>query len=203
MPTVFVLYPDLTVYSVYNGYWFWGRPSLSDLWGTLREVAREIRPDWRRSDAMSANPCWLALLSRRPDGALASAAASCLDTGFQGWLAVWATESRPHPDACRMDPAAVDVQGPAAAVSLVWPAASRRPLFDDPSVVQAIRRVAWVPHLRAVTTLTGTRSISLDPCSPHSRRSWRLGLDGGLWTLSGGSLAGEDFSLTQGCSPIA
>ncbi len=104
---------------------------------------------------MSANPCWLALLSRRPDGALASAAASCLDTGFQGWLAVWATESRPHPDACRMDPAAVDVQGPTAAVSLVWPAASRRPLFDDPSVVQAIRRVAWVPHLRAVTTLTG------------------------------------------------
>jgi hypothetical protein len=34
------------VHSVYNGYWFWGRPSTSDLWHDLRAVTREVRPDW-------------------------------------------------------------------------------------------------------------------------------------------------------------
>jgi hypothetical protein len=34
------------IHSVYNGYWFWGRPSLADLWHDLRDVTREIRPDW-------------------------------------------------------------------------------------------------------------------------------------------------------------
>ncbi|MEJ7742734.1 MAG: redoxin domain-containing protein [Nocardioidaceae bacterium] len=46
VPTVFVLFPDLTVYSVYNGYWFWGRPSMADLWRDLREVTRAVRSDW-------------------------------------------------------------------------------------------------------------------------------------------------------------
>lgn len=46
VPTVFVLFPDLTVYSVYNGYWFWGRPSVAELWRDLREVTRTVRPDW-------------------------------------------------------------------------------------------------------------------------------------------------------------
>jgi hypothetical protein len=35
----------LIVHSIYNGYWFWGRPSLVDLWHDLRDVTREIRPD--------------------------------------------------------------------------------------------------------------------------------------------------------------
>jgi peroxiredoxin len=46
VPTVFVLFPDLTIYSVYNGYWFWGRPSMADLWHDLREVTRRSRSDW-------------------------------------------------------------------------------------------------------------------------------------------------------------
>jgi len=46
VPTVFVLFPDLSVYSVYNGYWFWGRPSVTDLWRDLREVTRVVRSDW-------------------------------------------------------------------------------------------------------------------------------------------------------------
>jgi len=29
-----------------SGYWFWGRPSFEDLRRDLREVTREIRPDW-------------------------------------------------------------------------------------------------------------------------------------------------------------
>jgi hypothetical protein len=34
------------VHSIYNGYWFWGRPSVDDLWHDLRAASREIRPDW-------------------------------------------------------------------------------------------------------------------------------------------------------------
>jgi len=34
------------IHSVYNGYWFWGRPSIGDLWHDLREATRETRPDW-------------------------------------------------------------------------------------------------------------------------------------------------------------
>ena len=103
---------------------------------------------------MSAGPCWLALLPDRPEGVLAAAAVRCLDDSSQGWLAAWATESRPHPYAYRADPAVIDFDGPAAAVSLVLPNDQRRPLFDDPSVVQAIRMVAAASQLTAVTTLT-------------------------------------------------
>jgi hypothetical protein len=41
-----VLQPGLVVHRIYNGYWFWGRPSFYDLWQDLREVSREVRPDW-------------------------------------------------------------------------------------------------------------------------------------------------------------
>lgn len=46
IPHTVVLKPGLVIHSVYNGYWFWGRPSVADLWSDLREVTREIRPDW-------------------------------------------------------------------------------------------------------------------------------------------------------------
>ncbi len=46
VPHTLVLEPGLKVYSIYNGYWFWGRPSPVDLWGDLREVTRRCRPDW-------------------------------------------------------------------------------------------------------------------------------------------------------------
>ena len=38
IPHTLVLKPGLIVHSVYNGYWFWGRPSTTDLWHDLREV---------------------------------------------------------------------------------------------------------------------------------------------------------------------
>jgi hypothetical protein len=41
-----VLTPGLAIHSVYNGYWFWGRPSFADLWRDLRAATSEIRPDW-------------------------------------------------------------------------------------------------------------------------------------------------------------
>jgi peroxiredoxin len=46
IPYTLVLKPGLLVHSIYNGYWFWGRPSVADLWRDLRAVTSEIRPDW-------------------------------------------------------------------------------------------------------------------------------------------------------------
>jgi len=46
IPHTLVLKPGLVIHSVYNGYWFWGRPSMEDLRRDLREATREIRPDW-------------------------------------------------------------------------------------------------------------------------------------------------------------
>ena len=46
IPHTLVLKPGLVIYSIYNGYWFWGRPSVIDLWHDLRTVSSEIRPDW-------------------------------------------------------------------------------------------------------------------------------------------------------------
>jgi hypothetical protein len=46
IPHTLVLKPGLLIYSIYSGYWFWGRPSVIDLWHDLRTVTSEIRPDW-------------------------------------------------------------------------------------------------------------------------------------------------------------
>lgn len=46
IPHTLVLKPGLVISRIYNGYWFWGRPSVDDLWHDLREVTKEIRPDW-------------------------------------------------------------------------------------------------------------------------------------------------------------
>ena len=51
IPHTLVLEPGLIVYKIYNGYWFWGRPSATDLWQDLREVTRKVRPDWDLSAA--------------------------------------------------------------------------------------------------------------------------------------------------------
>ena len=46
IPHTFVLEPDLKIFKIYNGYWFWGRPSPEDLRRDLREMYQKIRPDW-------------------------------------------------------------------------------------------------------------------------------------------------------------
>jgi hypothetical protein len=33
-------------HSVYNSYWFWGRPSVDDLGRDLRAATSDSRPDW-------------------------------------------------------------------------------------------------------------------------------------------------------------
>jgi peroxiredoxin len=46
IPHTFVLEPGLVIYKIYNGYWYWGRPSTAELHQDLREVTQKIRPDW-------------------------------------------------------------------------------------------------------------------------------------------------------------
>ena len=46
VPHTLVLKPGLVIHSLYNGYWFWGRPSIDEMWRDLRAATREIRPDW-------------------------------------------------------------------------------------------------------------------------------------------------------------
>ncbi len=46
IPHTVILKPGLVVHSLYNGYWFWGRPSIDDLRRDLRQATRDIRPDW-------------------------------------------------------------------------------------------------------------------------------------------------------------
>src|SRR5215217_1544446 len=46
IPHTLVLKPGLVIHSIYNGYWFWGRPSIGDLWRVLREASSEIRSNW-------------------------------------------------------------------------------------------------------------------------------------------------------------
>lgn len=57
IPHTLVLKPGLVVHSIYNGYWFWGRPSTAELWRDLREVTSEIRPDWDL-DAPGLREAW-------------------------------------------------------------------------------------------------------------------------------------------------
>jgi hypothetical protein len=46
IPYTLVLEPGLRIFKIYNGYWYWGRPSVEDLRRDLRELFRKIRPDW-------------------------------------------------------------------------------------------------------------------------------------------------------------
>ena len=46
IPHVIVLEPGLVVHKIYNGYWFFGRPTLEELRQDLRAVLKKCRPDW-------------------------------------------------------------------------------------------------------------------------------------------------------------
>ena len=51
IPHTLVLEPGLRVYTIYNGYWFFGRPTVEELRLDLRAVLRRCRPDWDISSA--------------------------------------------------------------------------------------------------------------------------------------------------------
>jgi len=46
IPHTLVLEPGLIVFKVYNGYWFFGRPTVEELRHDLRTVLQKCRPDW-------------------------------------------------------------------------------------------------------------------------------------------------------------
>jgi peroxiredoxin len=46
IPHTLVLEPGLRVYRIYNGYWFFGRPTVEELRLDLRAVLQRCRPDW-------------------------------------------------------------------------------------------------------------------------------------------------------------
>jgi peroxiredoxin len=46
IPHTIVLEPGLIVFKIYNGYWFFGRPSIEELRQDLRSVLKRCRPDW-------------------------------------------------------------------------------------------------------------------------------------------------------------
>jgi peroxiredoxin len=46
IPHTIVLEPGLVIHKIYNGYWFFGRPTIEDLRQDLRAVLRQCRPDW-------------------------------------------------------------------------------------------------------------------------------------------------------------
>jgi peroxiredoxin len=56
IPHTIVLEPGLIVYRVYNGYWFFGRPTVEELRQDLRAVLQRCRPDWdlRRPELKAA-----------------------------------------------------------------------------------------------------------------------------------------------------
>jgi len=46
VPHTLILSPGLTIEKVYVGYWFWGRPSIYQLWADLQELHMRIKPDF-------------------------------------------------------------------------------------------------------------------------------------------------------------
>jgi peroxiredoxin len=46
LPTVFTLFPDLTIHRRYDGYWYLGRANAEELRRDLREISSQVRPDW-------------------------------------------------------------------------------------------------------------------------------------------------------------
>ncbi|HKZ09851.1 MAG TPA: peroxiredoxin-like family protein [Rhodanobacteraceae bacterium] len=46
IPHTFLLGPGLKIHKFWNGYYYWGRPSVAELHEALRELTRNIRADW-------------------------------------------------------------------------------------------------------------------------------------------------------------
>jgi peroxiredoxin len=49
IPHTILLKPGLVVHKIYEGYWYWGRPTTHELHVDLREINAEIRPDFHIS----------------------------------------------------------------------------------------------------------------------------------------------------------
>ncbi|MBA2765066.1 MAG: hypothetical protein H0U42_10355 [Thermoleophilaceae bacterium] len=47
-PSAFTLFPDLTIHRAYDGYWYWGRPTLEDLRKDMRAISSAVREGFER-----------------------------------------------------------------------------------------------------------------------------------------------------------
>ena len=48
LPTTFTLLGDLTIHRRYDGYWYWGRPTMEDLRQDMRAISGLVREDFER-----------------------------------------------------------------------------------------------------------------------------------------------------------
>ncbi len=101
---------------------------------------------------------WLVVGTGPVEGATATGALRTPDGEPAGSLSVSLGRRRPARDALRVDPAVVDLEGPAWAISLVVPPADQRPLFDDPAVVGATRAA-----LAGTAAVAFVSSLVVDP----------------------------------------
>jgi len=46
IPHVIVLEPGFVIHKIYNGYWFFGGPTMEELRQNLRVTTKKCRPDW-------------------------------------------------------------------------------------------------------------------------------------------------------------
>ena len=67
IPHVIVLEPGLVVYKIYNGYWFFGRPTVEDLRQDLRAVTQEMPAGLGHHNARTQSG-----VAARPQGTLLS-----------------------------------------------------------------------------------------------------------------------------------
>lgn len=96
---------------------------------------------------------WLARLDAAPEGADATADLRTLDGAPAGVLAVWVREEQPVTEARRVDQRVFDPEGEAGWLSLSILPEGAWPLFDDPAVQHARRRVLAEPPADLVSTL--------------------------------------------------
>ncbi|MEX2336719.1 MAG: redoxin domain-containing protein [Fulvivirga sp.] len=50
IPHTILLEPGLVVFKVYNGYWYWGRPTPEEIRQDFRAMSRTCRSDWNLAD---------------------------------------------------------------------------------------------------------------------------------------------------------
>jgi peroxiredoxin len=56
LPYTFSLAPDLTIHSIYDGWWFVGRPTLEELRQDLRALMKACRPDYHYQGPFAKKP---------------------------------------------------------------------------------------------------------------------------------------------------
>ena len=125
--------------------------------------------------------CWFALLDPETEidrsaagWASASASAHRGDGTPAGLLAAWPAGRKPVRHAVRMDARLASPTAPGGWVSLVLVDAARAPLFDDPAVSGALRRVLDGPPADAVTTFVRDSSHFAGALTLRRSDPWML-----------------------------